>query len=246
MESIRLLGVRIDKVDMNGAVEAAVQFVESGKPHYVVTADASSVVIAQKDPEFREIVNRADLVTPDSAGILLASKWYGSPITDKVSGCDFAVEICAAAAKRGYRIFLLGAAHGVAEDAAAVLVSKFPGLVIAGVHDGFFNDDERVVRLIRESGSHILFVAMGIPKQEKWISRYLDQLGVCVAVGVGGTFDVISGRVKRAPEWMRRHGLEWAYRLLCNPRKIGKVMTLPKFLWLVFIDRFVSRKRELV
>jgi len=244
MESIHLLGVRIDKVDMNGAVEAAVRFIESGLPHYVVTADASSVVIAQKDPEFREIVNRADLVTPDSAGILLASKWYGSPIIEKVSGCDFVIETCAVAAEKGYRIFLLGAAPGVAEDAAAVLVSKFPGLTIAGVHNGFFEDDEKVVQLISESKAQILFVAMGIPKQEKWISRHLDQLGVCVAVGIGGTFDVISGRVSRAPAWMRKHGLEWAHRLACNPRKIRKVMTLPKFLWLVFVDRFFRRKKK--
>lgn len=244
MESIRLLGVRIDNVDMNGAIDAAVRFIESGMPHYVVTADASSVVIAQRDAEFREIVNRADLVTPDSAGVLLASKWYGSPIVEKVSGCDLAIELCSVAAKNGYSVFLLGAAHGVAEDAANVLVSKFPGLIIAGAHDGFFDDDERVVRMVRESGTQILFVAMGIPKQEKWISRHIDKLGVGVAVGVGGTFDVISGRVSRAPEWMRRHGLEWAYRLMRNPRKIGKVMTLPKFLWLVFVDRFFRRQEN--
>jgi len=242
VESITLLGVRIDRITMAGALEAIEGFIESQGPHMVVTADASSVVIAQKDREFRRIVNEADLVTPDSAGILLVSKCYGPPLPEKVSGVDLAVEVAALAAKKGLSLFLLGAAPGVAEDAAQNLRQRFEGLKIAGTHHGYFTDDEEVVRRVSESGASVLFVAMGIPKQEKWIARYLDRLGVRVAMGVGGTFDVLSGRVSRAPEWMRSHGLEWLHRLVMNPRKIGKVLTLPRFLWMVFLERLGFRR----
>lgn len=243
MENITLLGLRIDKVNMDGALEAIEGFIESGAPHIVVTADASAIVIAQKDEELKRIINEADLVTPDSTGIMLAAKWHNDPLPEKVSGVDLAVEIAEIAAGKGYSMFLLGAAPGVADDAAENLKQRFPGLKIAGVHDGFFTDDEPIVRQVSESGADILLVAMGIPKQEKWIVKHLDQLGVRVAMGVGGTFDVLSGRVNRAPEWMRRHGLEWLHRLASNPKKISKVATLPKFLVMVMADRFFGRKR---
>lgn len=243
MEAITLLGVRIDKVTMRGALEAIEGFIESGAPHIAVTADASAVVIAQDDDEFRRIVNEADLVTPDSAGIMMASSWYGNPLPEKVSGVDLVVELSAISAKKGYPIFLLGAAPGVAEEAALALKQRFEGLKIAGAHDGFFTEDEAVVKMVAESGAKLLFVAMGIPKQEKWIAEHLDELNVSVAMGVGGTFDVLSGKVSRAPQWMRKHGLEWVHRLASNPGKIGKVMTLPVFLWLVMKDRLFGRKK---
>jgi N-acetylglucosaminyldiphosphoundecaprenol N-acetyl-beta-D-mannosaminyltransferase len=244
MESIRLLGVRVDRIVMSEALQKIDEFVESGAPHIIVTADASGVVVAQQDEELRQIINKADLVTPDSTGILLASKWYGAPLPEKVSGVDLAVEISERAAEKGYSIFLLGAAPGVADAAAENLKQRFKGLKIAGTHHGFFEDESEVVREVAESGAKVLFVAMGIPKQEKWITQNLDKLGVCVAMGVGGTFDVLSGNVNRAPEWMRRHGLEWAHRLASNPRKIGKVATLPRFLWMVFVDRLFRRKND--
>jgi N-acetylglucosaminyldiphosphoundecaprenol N-acetyl-beta-D-mannosaminyltransferase len=239
--SVCLLGVRIDRVDMTGALEAIEGFVESRSAHMVVTADASAIVIAQKDQEFRRVLDKADLVTPDSAGILLASKWYGNPLPERVSGVDLAIELSSMAARRGWPIFLLGAEPGVAELAAQALKGRCKGLTVAGTHHGYFEDDEEVVRRVAASGARMLFVAMGIPKQEMWIARHLDRLRVGVAIGVGGTFDVLSGRVSRAPDWMRQHGLEWAHRLACNPRKIGKVMTLPRFLGLVLADRFLNR-----
>jgi N-acetylglucosaminyldiphosphoundecaprenol N-acetyl-beta-D-mannosaminyltransferase len=242
MDSISILNVRIDQINMHRAIEMIEGFIQSGSPHIVVTADASAVVIAQNDEEFRQIVNNADLVTPDSTGIMLASRWYKTPLTEKVSGVDLTVELCALAAKKGYPIFLLGSAPGVTDDAAENLKQRFPGLIVAGTHHGFFESDEEVVQEIAASGAKILFVAMGIPKQEKWIAKYMDRLGIGVAMGVGGTFDVLSGRVKRAPEWMRRHGLEWVHRLASNPKKISKVATLPKFLWLVALD-LVFKKR---
>ncbi len=237
MDSISLLGIRIDKITFPTAMEAVKDFIESGTPHIIVTADASAVVIAQEDKVLAEIINSADLVTPDSSGIMIASKWYGSPLPQKVSGVDLAVEMADLAAREGYPMFLLGAAPGVAEEAARELVRRYPPLKIAGVRDGFFTDESEVVQAVAASGAKILLVAMGIPRQEKFIAGNMERMGISVGMGVGGTFDVLSGRVTRAPQWMRRHGLEWVHRLASNPKKITKVATLPRFLWMVLVDR---------
>ena len=230
-----ILGVGIDVVDMTTALAAIEEFIRDGKPHMVVTADASGVVLAQKDPELKEIINSADLVTPDSVGILWASKRFGFSLPERVSGADMVEHICKQAAKSGHKVFLLGAAPGIAEAAAEKLKERYPGLMIVGTHHGYFQPEESaaVVQKVRDAKPDILLVAMGIPRQEKWIRRHMDDMGVPVAMGVGGTFDVISGKVKRAPKWMQRHGLEWIHRLASNPKKINKVATLPVFVLMV-------------
>lgn len=239
LPTVCLAGIRVHRIDMATATRIIHHFIESGKPHIVVTADSSMVVLAQKDKELRQIINEADLVTPDSYGILLGAKLMNQPIKERVSGADLSVEICRMAARNGFSVYLLGGTHEVAEEAAARLKEQLPGLVIAGVHHGYFDFDREpeIVRQIRNSGAKVLLVGMGIPKQEKFIYRHLNELGVCVGMGVGGTFDVLSGRVKRAPQWMQRHGLEWLHRLIKNPRKISNVATLPKFLFLVLSRR---------
>jgi len=232
---IQLLGVKVHRIGMPEALDAIRSFIASGKPHQVVTADSSMIVLGQRDEEFRALVNAADLVTPDSSGILLGARLLGTPLKERVSGVDLSREICAMAAEDGFSVYLLGSAPGVAESAAERLESAFPGLRIAGTHDGYFgpSEDGEVAAEIRASGAKALLVGMGIPRQEKWIRDHLSELGVCVAMGVGGTLDVLSGKVKRAPVWMQRHGLEWLYRLARNPRKISKVAMLPRFLLLV-------------
>jgi N-acetylglucosaminyldiphosphoundecaprenol N-acetyl-beta-D-mannosaminyltransferase len=211
------------------------EFIRSGEPHMVVTADSSAIVIAAADEEFRRIVNSADLVTADSAGILWAARRLGCPLPERVSGVDLADQLCALCARSGHSVFLYGAAPSVAEAAAANLQARYPGLRIAGMAHGFLNDAEqqRLMETIHAARPQVLLVAMGIPRQEKWIYRNLARLGVPVAMGVGGSFDVFAGRVRRAPVWMQRRGLEWIYRLLSNPRKIAKVATLPRFVWMV-------------
>lgn len=239
---VTILGVGIDRMDMATAVSRVRRFLESGGPHMIVTADSAGVVKAQGDEELLDIMRRADMVTPDSTGILLAARLSGHPLVERVSGIDLAQEICRLCAESGDAIFLLGAGPGVAECAAARLMAQYPGLRIAGCHDGFFRDDGPIVDQIRESGAAVLFAAMGIPKQEKWIAKRLDELGVRVAIGLGGSFDVFSGNVRRAPLWMRQHGLEWAYRLARNPRKIAKVAHLPFFVFLVVAERMRQRR----
>ena len=235
IEEREILGVKISVVDTAAALEAIEEFISSGRPHQIVTADSSAVVLARKDSELREIINSASLVTPDSIGILWAARRFGRPLPERVSGVDLAELLCERAVGSGHRVFLLGAAPGIAEKAAEKLKQRHPGLVIAGTHHGYFkqSESEAVIDKVRAARPDLLFVAMGIPLQEKWISRHLEALGVPVAMGVGGTLDVLAGKAKRAPKWIQRMGLEWFYRLASNPRKIRKCSTLPVFVYLV-------------
>ncbi|MGC8862683.1 MAG: WecB/TagA/CpsF family glycosyltransferase [Armatimonadota bacterium] len=241
---VDILGLKVHCIDMARALDAIRDFVASGRPHMVVTADSSMVVLARHDEDFRALVNSADLVTPDSSGILLAAKLLGRPIKERVSGCDLSRQICRAAAEDGFSVYLLGAGPGVAEEAARKLREEFTGLEIAGTHHGYFDrsQESEIAARVRSSGARVLLVGMGIPRQERFIRDHLEELGVGVAMGVGGTLDVLSGRVKRAPVWMQRHGLEWLHRLAVNPRKFPKVATLPRFLGMVLLEKLRSRK----
>ena len=223
----------MDRIGLDAAVEQAARYLREDEPRTIVTADASTIVIAQSDPDLREIVNNADLVTPDSIGIMWAAKRLGAPIAERVPGVDLAWRLCAVCAQEGQSVFLLGAEPGVAERAAENLTDRNPGLRIAGIRHGFFDSDDEVAAEVSASGASLLLVAMGIPKQEKWINQNLHRLNIRVAMGVGGSFDVFAGKVRRAPAWMRRRGLEWVYRVATNPRRITKVAKLPKFVWLV-------------
>ena len=242
MDSVTILGLRVDRTTTDETMQTLASFIAERVPRHVVTADASMAVIARRDPELHEIVQQADLVTPDGAGILWASRLLGTPISHKVSGVDLVARLCGFSAERGCRLFFLGAAPGVAEEAADNLRLRYPGAQIVGVHDGFFSpeEDAKVVDQIKASAPDVLLVAFGIPKQEKWITRHKAALGVPVSIGIGGSFDVYSGRVRRAPIWMQNASLEWLYRLWCNPKKIGKVMTLPKFALLALRQRLLG------
>lgn len=244
---VRVHGMRIDPVDMGQTLEQVERFVSVGGPHHIVTADASMVVTASTDREFSEIVDRAALVTPDGAGILWASRRLGLPFHSKVSGVDLAERLVAMSPERGWNIFFLGAAPGIAEAAAANMKDRYPGCRIVGVRDGFFGADqeEAVAKLVRESGADILLVALGIPKQEKFIARWGESTGAKVLIGVGGTLDVFSGTVQRAPVWMQRRGLEWLYRLVSDPRqfrnRVRKQKLLPRFVWMTLSARPAGR-----
>jgi len=231
VNSIELLGLKVNRLTMDEALAAIIGFVEERTPCHVVTADASMVVLAGEDADLKRIVRNADLVTPDGAGILWASKLLGVRISNKVSGVDLVEKLCMESSKTGLRLFFLGAGPEVAATAAKKLIEKYPGAQIVGTRNGYFKADEEasIVQTITDAKPDILFVAFGIPKQEKFIDRYKADLAVPVCIGVGGSFDVYSGLVKRAPVWMQNAGLEWIFRLYQNPKKISKVMTLPRF-----------------
>jgi N-acetylglucosaminyldiphosphoundecaprenol N-acetyl-beta-D-mannosaminyltransferase len=238
-DRVEILGLSVDRLTMAGALETLQGFIASGQPHTVVTADSSGLVIAGEDPAFAEIVRQAELVTADSAGILWAGRRLGRPFPERVSGVDLVAELCRLSADKGYRLYFLGAAPGVAEVAAEKLRLRYPGCNIVGIRHGFFpsESDEVVAREIAEKMPDVLFVAMGIPRQEKFIAATREIVRAPVAIGVGGSFDVFSGRAKRAPKLVQRLSLEWLWRVLLNPRKISKVKTLPRFAWMVLRDR---------
>ena len=235
-EAVWLLGVRLHAVTYAGALEAVRGFLRDGHPHMVVTSDASAVMRAQDDAEFREIINEADLVTADGAGVVLASKLLDLPLWDKVSGCDLVGDLCAVAAQEGRSVYFLGAAPGVAQAAAEKLRERLPALAVAGCHDGYFDEAEeaRIVADIRAQRPGLLLVALGIPRQEKWIKAHLERLGVPVCIGIGGSLDVISGRKQRAPVWMQRCGLEWLYRTAKEPSRLPRLAALPRIVWMTF------------
>lgn len=237
--SVELFGCRVDRVTMEEAMDRSRAFLAEGGPHYVVTADTSGIVIAQDDAEYRRILNAADLVTPDSIGVVWASRKFGAPVPERVPGVDTMEALCALAAREGHRAFLFGAAPGVAEMAGANLAAKYPGLNVVGVRHGFFTpgEEEGIVADIRAARPDMLFVAFGIPKQEKWIARHLPATGAKLAMGVGGSFDAFAGVVKRAPAPVRRIHLEWLWRTLGNPKKIRKAATLPRFAMMVLRAR---------
>jgi N-acetylglucosaminyldiphosphoundecaprenol N-acetyl-beta-D-mannosaminyltransferase len=242
MPQFDLLGLPVSRVDRSEALAIVAEFIRSGKPHLVVTADASGVVIAANDPEFARIWRRADLVTPDSTGILWAARRLGFPLRERVSGVELAEDLCRLGAEQGFGLFFYGAAPGVAEAAAGAMTARYPGLRVVGTAHGFLPAAEHpaLVARIRALRPAVLLVAQGIPRQEKWLATHLEELAVPVCMGVGGTFDVFAGQVDRAPLWMQRRGLEWLYRLARNPRKVQKVATLPHFVWRVLARRRVA------
>ncbi|MDW8104003.1 MAG: WecB/TagA/CpsF family glycosyltransferase [Armatimonadota bacterium] len=237
--AVSLFGVRVHAVSMEEAVRHVLRFVREGVPRQVVTADSSMVVMAQEDAHLRDIINHADLVTPDSIGILWACRRRGIALPERVSGVDLVARLAQVSAQTGLRLYFLGAKPGVAEEAARRLQAYYPGVCIVGCQHGYFppKAEPEVVEHIREARPDVLCVAMGIPKQEKWIALYREALKVPVSIGVGGTFDVLSGRVRRAPLWMQRIGMEWLWRVGHNPRKISKVMLLPRFAWMAITQR---------
>ena len=245
LERVELFDIPVDRTDMAGALERIRRFVEERSPHMVVTSDSSAIVRSRSDQELREIMQGADLVTADGAGVVWAARVLGLPIWERVSGVDLMQRICELAAGHGYAVYLLGAEPGVAEAAAAKLQERYPGLRVAGTHHGYFTEEEEPALVEGIAGLHpdILFVAFGIPKQEKWIRRHLERLGVPVAVGVGGSFDVISGRVKRAPGWMQVAGLEWLYRTAREPKRFRRLAALPRFMMMALLERW-RRVRE--
>lgn len=236
---VSILGMPIDRLTMDETMARIHEFITGDRPRLIVTADSSGIVQAQTDPVLRQLYLEADLVTPDSAGIVWAARRYGGAIPGRVSGVDLVDRVCAASADRGYRIFFLGAAPGVAELAAERMRLVHPGCNIVGARHGYFPEesDAVVAQEVAQAKPDVLFVAMGIPRQEKFIRATQHIIRAKVSMGVGGSFDVFSGKTRRAPAILQRLHLEWMWRLILNPTKLAKVKLLPRFVWLVLKDR---------
>jgi N-acetylglucosaminyldiphosphoundecaprenol N-acetyl-beta-D-mannosaminyltransferase len=230
-DSVSILGCRVDRVDMDGAVERIASFLHGGRFAHVVTLGAEMANLAYRDERYRAVINGADLVVADTVGVVLASRWMGKPVPSRVPGIDLLERLCAAGSANGWPIFLLGGAAGVAAQAAAALSERHPGVRVAGTQHGYFKPDEdRDVALrIAGSGARLVMVGMGFPRQEYWIAEHRTALGPATCMGVGGALDVISGRLLRAPSLVRRAGFEWLYRLVREPRRFGRQLALLVF-----------------
>ncbi|MGC7846372.1 WecB/TagA/CpsF family glycosyltransferase [Desulforudis sp. 1088] len=235
MPTTSLLGARIDALSMREALEVVTALVTKGHPSQVITMNPEYLYRAQREPLLLDIANGAALVTADGVGIVWAARLAGRPVPERVTGIDLMLALLERASAKGWRVFLLGAAPGVAEEAAEKARERWPSLVICGTHHGYFEtgEDDRIIGKVRAAAPDLLFLGLGAPKQELWGARYLQDLGVPVVMGVGGSFDVLAGKVKRAPAWLRKLHLEWLGRLLREPRRWRRQMVLPKFILMV-------------
>jgi N-acetylglucosaminyldiphosphoundecaprenol N-acetyl-beta-D-mannosaminyltransferase len=237
------MGVRFDDLTKQEFVARAEEIVRSGEKGYCVTPNAEIVYEAVHDALFRDLLNGASLVLPDGAGVILGAKILGTPITEKVAGIEFGEAVCASMAKMGGRVYLLGGKPGVAQTAARNLMKKYPGLNICGCADGYFKDEQAVIGKINEAKPDVLFVCLGAPKQEKFMHTHKDKLDVKLMLGLGGSLDGYAGVAKRAPQWMIDLSLEWLYRLIREPRRLGRMMRLPKFV-LICVGEKLRRKKN--
>ncbi|HEX8833519.1 MAG TPA: WecB/TagA/CpsF family glycosyltransferase [Abditibacteriaceae bacterium] len=233
-EDVEAFGVRISPVTMTDAMEKIEAMIRSKTPHHVVTSDANAILRAQEDAEYAGILQRAALITPDGYGVMWGARLLNLPIYERVTGVDMVTGICERAAKNGYRIFILGSEEGIASTAAQKLTERYPGLQVVGTHHGMILRDEevkkRALQMVKEANVDVLFVAMGIPLQEKFIAQHMAELNVPVSLGVGGSFDVYSEKLKRAPEYIQRAGLEWLYRVWQEPWRWKRMGYVPRFM----------------
>lgn len=242
---IDILGVAVDDITEDEALARIADFIAAGEPHQIVTVNPEFVMEARRNPAFRAALAAADLATPDGFGLLLVAKQRGTPFRGRVTGVELIGRIAAEGARRGWSLFLLGAAPGIAERAAAALQRDHPRLRVAGCYAGSprVEDEAHIRASIAAAGNpDVLLVAYGHPAQELWIARNQPHLRVPVAIGVGGLFDYLAGAVPRAPRWMRRLGLEWLYRLIRQPWRWRRILTaVPLFLWMALRERPLKR-----
>lgn len=237
---INILGIVLDRLDYDEAVNRVEAFLESQGLKTIVTPNAEIIMAAQTDEELKNAVNSADLRFPDGIGVVLASKIIGKPLCGRTAGYDLMERILDMASRRNLSVFLLGGKPKVADEASANIKVRFLGIKIAGTHHGYFNDSEEkvIVDMINKSNADILLVAMGAPRQEFFMSKNRLGLRCSIAMGVGGSLDVLAGRVRRAPVIMQKAGLEWLYRLLTQPSRIKRMSVLPLFLIKVMLNKF--------
>ena len=225
-----VLGIKVNTENYDELIEEIFKRIEKKEKSLIVAINPEKIIKAKEDPALKKLLNEAEFQIPDGIGVILASKIQKGQITERVTGVDMMMRLCAESAKRQKPIFLYGGKPGVAEKAAAKLKELYPTIRIAGTQDGYEKDNEKVLNKINEAKPEILFVAMGSPKQENWINANRDKLYPTIYQGVGGSFDVLAGNVKRAPEVFQKVGMEWFYRLMKEPKRMKRQMALPLFL----------------
>ncbi len=236
-----IMGLQFDNITMEEALDAAKALLQGEHAARVVTPNAEIAYEALHDENMRTLLNSAELMLPDGAGVVLASKILKTPLKQKVAGVDFADGLLGVLETTGQSLYLLGSKPGIGELAAQKMMQKHPKLRIAGIADGYFQDEAPVIDKINASGADVLFVCLGAPKQEQFMARHQKALHVKLMAGLGGTLDSFAGTVKRAPKWIIRLNLEWLYRLIKEPKRFKRMLRLPKYLWAVVCKRIRGR-----
>ena len=234
---IDVMGLKFDSMTMDEALSRAEALLRGEKAAYVVTPNAEIAYEALHDGQLREMLNGADLMLPDGAGVVLASKLLRTPVKQKVAGVDFAAGLLGVLERNGQSLYLLGGKPGIGELAAQKMLEAHPQLRIAGIADGYFQDEAPVIAKINASGADALFVCLGAPKQERFMVQHQQELHVHLMAGLGGSLDAFAGTVQRAPAWMIRLNLEWLYRLIRELKRFRRMLRLPKYLWAVMLKR---------
>lgn len=247
MNRIKFLNIEIDNLTMTEAVNEIDKLIINKKPSYVVTPNVDHIVNLEVDNEFREVYKNADLILTDGMPLIWISKLKSTPIKEKVSGSDLFPKVCELAVKKSYKIFLLGAAEGIADKAAQNLKDKYNGLNIVGTYSpsyGFEKNEEeinKIINIVNQANPDILAVGVGAPKQEKFIFKYIDKLNTPISLAIGATIDFEAGNIQRAPKWMQKCGLEWFYRLCKEPKRMFKRYLIDDIR--IFLIMFKYRKK---
>jgi N-acetylglucosaminyldiphosphoundecaprenol N-acetyl-beta-D-mannosaminyltransferase len=233
-----LLGVPVDALTEAEAVDWVARAIAEGRPRLVISVNPERIMHAGRDPAFAAVLRRADLALADGAGVLWAARLLGHPLPGRVTGVDFVRALAARGADAGWRFFFLGGGPGVVEAAGAVLRETYPGFILAGAQPGSPDPghDAGTTQAVRSSRAQVLLLAYGAAAEEAWLARNLERSGAIVGMGVGGAFDFISGRARRAPRWMREHGLEWLHRLARQPWRWRRMLALPRFVMRVLVE----------
>jgi len=245
-ERLTLMGCAIDNLTMEETLRTIEGFIEDGRPHQHVVVNVDKLVKASRDPELRRIINECALVNVDGMPVVWASRLLGKPLTERVAGVDLFEALMRRAGEKRWRVFLLGAREDVVSEVAATYRRRYPDLVLAGWRNGYWNgeaEEAGVAGQIRDARPDLLFVAISSPKKEQFLGRYQAAMRVPFAMGVGGTFDVAIGRVRRAPPWMQKAGLEWFYRFLQEPRRMFRRYFIDDmaFIWLFIKEMRAGR-----
>lgn len=243
-ERITMMGCQIDNLSMEDTLQKIEGFIHSGLPHQHVVVNVDKLVKAERDPELRRIINDCALINVDGMPVVWASRLLGKPLKERVAGVDLFEALMARSAQKGWRVFLLGAREEVVSGVKQRYEIKYPGLVVAGYRNGYWRaeEEEAVVQQIEAARADLLFVAISSPKKEQFLGQHQARMKVPFAMGVGGTFDVAVGRVKRAPRWMQQAGLEWFYRFLQEPRRMFRRYFIEDMAFIRLLLKEASRR----
>lgn len=242
--TVEIVGIKVDKAGFAEAQAIVSDFLEGDRLNMIFTPNSEILLDAVKDREFGDVLNDAQLIIPDGIGVVIASRFYGTPLAERVTGVDLTEKILELCAAKGKGVFLLGATQDSVEAAAEKIKERYSGIHIAGLRNGYFSEDdeEQIIEEINSSGAEVLLVGLGAPKQEKFIYRHRQGLnGVKIAIGLGGAIDVFAGKAKRAPEFYQKAGLEWLYRLMKQPSRFIRMTKLPIFILLALYDALSSK-----